>query len=72
MAKKGFGLWYDDVLNLPPDDFNAELALRIIGYDTRNLPAAIASFKLHFVQTDVSQVLTPADKLILFNLYKKY
>jgi len=72
LAKKGFGLWYDDVLNLPPDDFNAELALRIIGYDTRNLPAAIASFKLHFVQTDVSQVLTPADKLILFNLYKKY
>jgi N-acetylmuramoyl-L-alanine amidase len=72
LAKKGFGLWYDDVLNLPPDDFNAELALRIIGYDTRNLPAAIASFKLHFVQTDVNQVLTPADKLILFNLYKKY
>ncbi len=72
LAKKGFGLWYDDVLNLPPDDFNAELALRIIGYDTRNLPAAIASFKIHFVQTDTSQTLTPADKLILFNLYKKY
>lgn len=72
LAKKGFGLWYDDVLSLPPDDFNAELALRIIGYDTRNLPAAIASFKLHFVQNDISQALTPADKLILFNLYKKY
>src|SRR5690606_20136269 len=57
LSKKGFGLWYDDVLNLPPDDFNPELALRIIGYDTRNLPAAIASFKLHFVQTDTSQVL---------------
>ncbi|MEQ7798232.1 N-acetylmuramoyl-L-alanine amidase [Pedobacter sp. ASV1-7] len=72
LAKNGFGFWYDDVLNLPPDDFNAELALRIIGYDTRNLPAAITAFKLHFVQTDTSQVLTPADKLILFNLYKKY
>ncbi|WEK19267.1 MAG: N-acetylmuramoyl-L-alanine amidase [Candidatus Pedobacter colombiensis] len=72
LAKQGFGLWYDDVLNLPPADFNAELALRIIGYDTRNLPAAIEAFKIHFVQTDITQVLTPADKLILFNLYKKY
>ena len=72
LAKQGFGLWYDDILNLPPEDFNAELALRIIGYDTRNLPAAIEAFKIHFVQTDITQVLTPADRLILFNLYKKY
>ncbi|MNJ97256.1 N-acetylmuramoyl-L-alanine amidase AmiD precursor [compost metagenome] len=72
LSKKGFGLWYDDVLNLPPEDFNAELALRVIGYDTRNLPAAIEAFKIHFVQTDITQVLTPADRLILYNLYKKY
>jgi N-acetylmuramoyl-L-alanine amidase len=72
LAKQGFGLWYDDILNLPPENFNAELALRIIGYDTRNLPAAIEAFKIHFVQTDITQVLTPADRLILFNLYKKY
>ncbi|SMC75171.1 N-acetylmuramoyl-L-alanine amidase [Pedobacter nyackensis] len=72
LAKQGFGFWYDDVLNLPPDDFNAELALRIIGYNTSDLPAAIEAFKLHFVQTDISRELTPADKLILFNIYKKY
>lgn len=72
LSKKGFGLWYDDILNLPPEDFNAELALRVIGYDTRNLPAAIEAFKIHFVQTDITQVLTPADRLILYNLYKKY
>lgn len=71
-AMKGFGLWYDDVLNLPPEDFDAGLALRVIGYDTRDLPAAIEAFKIHFVQTDVSRELTPADKLILFNLYTKY
>ncbi|TDQ09630.1 N-acetylmuramoyl-L-alanine amidase [Pedobacter metabolipauper] len=71
-AKKGFGLWYDDVLLLPPPDFDAVAALRIIGYDVKNLPAAIEAFKIHFVQTDITQVLTPADKLILFNLYKKY
>lgn len=72
LAKKGFGLWYDDVLNLPPEDFDAGLALRVIGYDTRDLPAAIEAFKIHFVQTDVTRELTPAAKLILFNLYTKY
>lgn len=72
LAKKGFGLWYDDVLKMPPTDFDTNAALRIIGYDISNLPAAITAFKRHFVQIDIKPVLTPADKLILFNLYKKY
>jgi N-acetylmuramoyl-L-alanine amidase len=72
MAAAGFGYWYDDILAMPPDDFDAVAALRIIGYNVKNLNAAIEAFKIHFVQTDITQVLTPADKLILFNLYKKY
>ena len=72
LAKKGFGLWYDEVLKMPPADFDTNVALRIIGYDISNLPAAITAFKRHFVQIDIKPVLTPADKLILFNLYKKY
>ena len=72
LAEKGFGLWYDNLLNIPPTEFDASSALRIIGYDISNLPAAITAFKRHFVQTDISPVLTEADKLILFNLYKKY
>ncbi|WP_410478484.1 N-acetylmuramoyl-L-alanine amidase [Pedobacter frigoris] len=72
LAEKGFGLWYDSVLKMPPVDFDAVSALRIIGYDVKNLKAAIEAFKIHFVQTDISQELTPADKLILYNLYKKY
>jgi len=72
LAKKGFGFWYDEVLLMPPADFDTTLALRIIGYDVKNLSAAIIAFKRHFVQTDITPVLTPADKLILFNLYKKY
>lgn len=73
MAAEGFGYWYDDVLAMPPDDFDTVAALRIIGYNvTKNLNAAIEAFKIHFVQTDISQVLSPADKLILFNVYKKY
>ncbi|TKC05002.1 N-acetylmuramoyl-L-alanine amidase [Pedobacter frigoris] len=72
LSEKGFGLWYDSVLKMPPIDFDAGSALRIIGYDVKNLKAAIEAFKIHFVQSDVSQELTPADKLILYNLYKKY
>ena len=52
--------------------FDPREALRIIGYDTRDLPAAIRAFKLHFVQRDVDAPLSDADNRILFNLYKKY
>jgi N-acetylmuramoyl-L-alanine amidase len=72
LAKKGFGFWYDDVLQLPPADFDTTTALRIIGYNVKNLPNAIEAFKIHFVQTDISKTLTEPDKLILYNLYKKY
>jgi N-acetylmuramoyl-L-alanine amidase len=72
LAKKGFGYWYDDVLQMPPADFDTTIALRIIGYDVRNLPAAITAFKRHFVGTDITPKLTEPDKLILYNLYKKY
>lgn len=72
LAKKGFGLWYDEVLQMPPADFDTTLALRIIGYDVKNLGAAITAFKRHFVGTDLTPKLTEPDKLILYNLYKKY
>ncbi|WP_439882089.1 N-acetylmuramoyl-L-alanine amidase [Pontibacter sp. MBLB2868] len=55
-----------------PEYFNPEEALRIIGYDTRNLNAAIKAFKLHFIQENVNAILTENDKRILYNLYKKY
>jgi N-acetylmuramoyl-L-alanine amidase len=72
LAKKGFGLWYDDVLQMPPADFDTTAALRIIGYDVKNIGAAITSFKKHWVGTDITPKLTEPDKLILFNLYKKF
>jgi N-acetylmuramoyl-L-alanine amidase len=53
-------------------DVDPEIALRIIGYDTSNLEAAIQSFKLHFIQTEVNSELTERDLKILNNLYKKY
>lgn len=72
LAKKGFGFWYDDVLQMPPADFNTTDALRIMGYNVKNLNSAIEAFKIHFVQVDISPTLTEIDKLILYNVYKKY
>lgn len=51
---------------------NPEVALRIIGYDTSDLDAAIRAFKLHFIQKDINAVLTEEDLKILYNLYQKY
>ncbi len=72
LATKGFGLWYDDVLQTPPLDFDTTSALRIIGYDVKNVGAAITAFKRHWVATDITPTLTESDKLILYNLYKKF
>lgn len=72
LADKGFGYWYDDVLKNPPADFNTEMALKYIGYDTSNLPAAITAFKIHFIQSDITPTLTPVDVLVLYNVYAKY
>ena len=72
LADKGFGYWYDDVPKNPPVDFNTEMALKYIGYDTSNLPAAITAFKIHFIQSDITPTLTPVDILVLYNVYTKY
>ncbi|MBJ7881747.1 N-acetylmuramoyl-L-alanine amidase [Gelidibacter salicanalis] len=55
------------LLDVPPN-----IALKIIGYDVSNMPAAIKAFKLHFIQTEVNSTLTDHDLKVLNNLYKKY
>lgn len=55
-----------------PEHFDPKEALRIIGYDTEDMGAAIRAFKLHFIQTDTTPILTEPDKIVLYNLYKKY
>lgn len=72
LAENGYGLWPDAILEPVPENFNPQDALRIIGYDTKNMNYAIQSFKLHFIQTDSNPELTDYDKQVLFNLYKKY
>jgi N-acetylmuramoyl-L-alanine amidase len=72
LAQHGFGYWSDDVLELAPDNFDYTTALRLIGYDTSNINAAIVAFKRHFVQTDIKPQLTQLDLNVLYNVYKKY
>jgi N-acetylmuramoyl-L-alanine amidase len=72
LSEAGFGFWYDTTAVVVPDNFDPMQALRIIGYDIRNPEAAIQSFKIHFVQADTINVITDADKKILFDLEKKY
>jgi N-acetylmuramoyl-L-alanine amidase len=72
LAQNGFGYWSDEVLELAPENFDYVTALRVIGYDTRNITAAITAFKLHFIQKDVSPQLSQLDLNVLYNVYKKY
>lgn len=72
LADHGFGFWYDNLQDTPPEDFDALHALRVIGYDTSDPEAAIKAFKLHFIQRDTSDSLTVYDKQVLCNLLKKY
>ncbi|HTK18533.1 MAG TPA: N-acetylmuramoyl-L-alanine amidase [Mucilaginibacter sp.] len=72
LAQHGFGYWSDDVLELAPDNFDYTTALKLIGYDTRDINAAVVAFKRHFVQTDIKPQLTQLDLNVLYNVYQKY
>jgi len=72
LAARGFGYWSDDILELAPADFDYVTALRLIGYDTSDIKAAIVAFKRHFIQTDVKPQLTQLDLNVLMNLVGKY
>lgn len=71
LAINGFGIWPDEVLELAPIDFNAEQALRIIGYNTKNISAAITAFKLHYIQSEVDAILNEKTINTIYNIYKK-
>jgi N-acetylmuramoyl-L-alanine amidase len=72
LSEEGFGYWKDSVLPTTPDQFDYLSALHMIGYDLKDTTAAIVAFKRHFVQTDISPVLTDHDKQVLYDLFLKY
>lgn len=73
LADRGFGYWYDDYLETPPANFDVRLALRVIGYDVKNLDAAIKGFKHHYIQKDTNTAnLNENDLKILYSIFKKF
>ncbi|MEL1242585.1 N-acetylmuramoyl-L-alanine amidase [Flavobacterium flavipallidum] len=71
LAENGFGIWKDDVLPLAPLEFNPELALRVIGYNTKNLNAAITAFKLHYMPEEVNAILDQNTLNTIYSIYLK-
>jgi N-acetylmuramoyl-L-alanine amidase len=73
LADNGFGLWYDNVRDSVPDNFNNVQALRIIGYNVKDTTNAIRAFKRHFFSdTTKSKILSDTARNVLYNLQKKY
>jgi N-acetylmuramoyl-L-alanine amidase len=71
LAESGYGNWYDSNLDTMAREFNHLQGLRLIGYDVKDTTAAIVAFKRHFIQTELSPVLTPEQKAIISNLSSK-
>jgi N-acetylmuramoyl-L-alanine amidase len=73
LAAAGFGLWYGDTTNvIVPSDFNAALALRIIGYDISKLNVAVEAFRRHFLSAERAGELTEPEKKVLYVLMQRY
>ena len=73
LSDAGFGYWYDDYLETPPANFDVRLALRVIGYDVKNLDAAIKGFKHHYIQKEANTAnLNEQDLKILYSIFKKF
>lgn len=71
LSEKGFGLWQDNFMEVAPTDFNPIMGLQIIGYDIRNLEAAIKSFKHHYIKTEVNAILDARTINTIYAIYKK-
>lgn len=71
LSLNGFGVWPDDELPCPPPEFNIEQGLQVIGYNTKNLSAAIIAFKLHYIQTEVNDILNEKTVSTIYSIYKK-
>ena len=67
LAQAGFGQWYGENLADAPENFDPVQALKTLGYDTSDLPAAVQAFHRHYrgIETDV---MDKEDGKILFNL----
>jgi N-acetylmuramoyl-L-alanine amidase len=71
LAEHGFGLWCDPPYPVVPEAADAALLLTALGYDTRDLEAAVAAFKRHFIPDDLSEGITAEHQALLYCLVAK-
>jgi N-acetylmuramoyl-L-alanine amidase len=69
LAQAGFGKWYGENLADPPAGFDPVFALKALGYDISDLPAAIIAFHRHYRGIETG-VLDAEDAKILYSLNK--
>jgi len=73
LSEKGFGLWYNDTSAVTvPVDFNVKYALKIIGYDVKNLQNAMGAFKRHYLNTANDALFTKPEEKVLYAVMMKY
>jgi len=71
LSENGFGLWPNAENLITPVTFSAEMGLQLIGYNIKNLPAAIKAFKLHYNQVEVDENLDQKTIDLIYNIYKQ-
>ena len=72
LALQGYGLWYEQAGDSVSAEFNHLMALRVIGYDTRDSLAAFRAFKRHFMQDDSTRRINESDRRVLQRLSEQY
>ena len=73
LSEKGYGYWYaDTTAKVLPPNFNSLYALKIIGYDVKDLPAVYRAFRMHFLGYNNAGELTEPEKKILYLLMQQY
>lgn len=72
LSEKGFGIWYSDTTNIEvPTDFKPMIALKMIGYDTKDSTAAVVTFKRKFLKDDKVKTLNNGDLKVLYGVWKE-
>jgi N-acetylmuramoyl-L-alanine amidase len=70
LSDKGFGIWYGDTSQvILPQDFKPVLALKMIGYDTKDTTAAIMTFKRKFLSKENQKELLVDDLKVLYQVW---
>ena len=73
LSDKGYGLWYNDTTAIVlPTDFSAVQALKIIGYDVKNVQNAIGAFKRHYLNSATNVAFTKEEEKVLYAVMLKF